>query len=242
MTKQQHTCGFLQRKRLERFPGNPIINSKVIKWHLVDYTPDMDEKETLFAFRAAFNDHLGIVFNPIKFEETSEVKDANIVINFAVNGDRDLPFPFESTTLAYAFAPVNNKSTVWFNDVYQWASMAEPRKISLMKVAVHEFLHSLGFGHSRFANDILEPTYRDNNDIIFSPDTIQEIEKAYGALKNQIRAESGDIKEFIKKFITRKYQLWFTRTEQIKILAEELNIVFTTRRETINKIREYLNI
>lgn len=151
----------------------------VIYWHLADTTTDMAGAAVIEAFRAAFaawQPHM----NPT-LESTSEVGKANIVINFAVDGDDDLPEPFGSPeVLAYAYFPVDNFSSMWFDDSENWGAMHTSSKLNLQKVAVHELGHSLGLGHTNARNDIMQAIYTPNDRISITQDSIDGLASLYG--------------------------------------------------------------
>lgn len=183
--KELRTCQDLLLSDYSLFPGKPFINSAVITYHLADRTPDMMPAEVDEAVDKVFT-LLAPVFSPIRFAKTTQKASANIVINFASNGDNDLPFAFEETTLGYAFAPRRNKSTIWLNDKYNWDKLHSRDSINLTKVLLHEALHSLGLGHTNEPGDIMQPSYSANNSINITQDSRKAVDVLYGDLKKKI--------------------------------------------------------
>lgn len=169
------------------FPNNPIIDQEIIYWHIEGaLTSDFEGVKVIEAFRGAFS-ILQPYFHPIRFESTSNLEDATVILHFAINGDEDLPMAFDTNVLAYAYAPYSGKSNVWFNDAMNWGDMHTSNTYSLQTVAVHELLHSLGLSHSdpeQWPRDILNPYYSPN--YVISQDTEDGINYLYGAIKDRI--------------------------------------------------------
>ena len=85
-----------------------------------------------------------------------------------------MPEQFDEGVLAYAYGNFSNfahASDLFINLAYQWDEMHKPDKINLVKVAVHELMHALGFDHSDIQSDILFWQYQENDEINFSEDT-----------------------------------------------------------------------
>jgi len=199
-----YECSGPITEEFSTFSGNPFINAETIYWHLEgNITEDFEEVKVVEAFRMAFS-ILQPYFSPIQFKSTSDIKKANLIIHFAVNGDNDLPRQFPKHVLAYAFSPSNNVSNLWFDDSKEWADMHMPtvtedgeRTYNLTAVTVHEVLHSLGFRHSdaqAWPGDILNPTYQAGGRIEFSQDTVNAINFLYGDLKEEIKKKKEEEK------------------------------------------------
>lgn len=183
-----HPCCAREGYRFTTFPGEPAILVPVIKWHLESLTPDIpNQADTIEAFRGAFQ-RWADVMGPIQFESTSEESEANIVCHFRFDGDPDLPEPFGPPgVLAYAFAPVNNKSEIYFDESEPWALMHSASGFNLQKVAVHEIGHSLGLGHTTTSpGDIMEAIYTPDDNINLTQDTLNGIELLYGDLMDDL--------------------------------------------------------
>jgi predicted Zn-dependent protease len=151
----------------------------VIYWHLADTTTDMTGIAVIEAFRGAFAAWQPYL-NPV-LESTSEIDKANIIINFAIDGDDDLPEPFGAPgVLAYAYFPVNNFSSMWFDDSENWGEMHTSTRIYLKKVVVHELGHSLGLGHTQAKDDVMRAYYEPDNYIRISQDSIDGLASLYG--------------------------------------------------------------
>lgn len=157
-----------------------------IFWHLADKTPDMEGVKVIKAFVRAFAEWQPFL-HPIVFTSTSEKEKANIVINFAHDGDADLPEPFGSAAvLAYAYFPVDNYSEMWFDESESWGSMSSSTRIDLFKVAVHELGHSLGLGHTDAKKDIMLPFYDPDTMVKITPDSSAAIDLLYGEFQREL--------------------------------------------------------
>tara|TARA_R110000822_G_scaffold25937_17_gene78530 strand:- start:13500 stop:14225 length:726 start_codon:yes stop_codon:yes gene_type:complete len=213
-----------------------------IKWHLANFTPDMDKYKVILAFEQAFaiwQEH----FHPVKIVPTSEVSEAQIILNFATNGSVDLPIRFDVGTLAYAFAPTNGTSGVWINEEYQWASMHKPNMIDLKKVIVHELGHSFNLGHSADITDIMYPAYQPNSTVTLTEDTVDGIKTMYA---EHLTPDDTDeyIVDFIRELFPTKYRLRRLSEKQLLVIADELDIEATIKdlkRKTRDKIYNRLH-
>lgn len=171
-------------QRLDLLTSGKIlpIDGKIY-WHIDNFTWDMDKFEVILTFEKMFR-KIQPYFVP-EFVSTSSPAESQITLRFRKNGDADLPEPFDSGTLAYAYLANNTDSKgyasdVFFNDGYTWTEMHSDNSISLLKVAVHEVLHACGMHHSDNPEDILFWQYQNNDSIVFSQDTIEAIYKEYG--------------------------------------------------------------
>ncbi len=202
----------------------PVINGK-IKWHLDEtYLPkSMDKYKVILSFQKTFQ-IIQSQFGEIVFESTGEAKEAPIIIKFASNELKNMPEPFEDGVLAYAYANFANFShaaDLFINLAYQWDEMHKPDAINLVKVAVHELLHALGFDHSDIQSDILFWQYQENDEINFSEDTKKKIREFYKlaepvskdikfALKNWVNTSDGYVKISERSLINLAGQIGLT--------------------------------
>jgi len=160
-----------------------------IFWHLADTTPDMEGAKVIAAFTRAFAEWAPFL-SPIKFVSTSVKAKANILINFAFEGDADLPESFGGDeVLAYAFFPIDNYSEIWFDESERWGSMSTSTRIDLFKVAVHELGHSLGIGHTKAEDDIMLPFYDPNTAVEITLDSSAAIDVLYGEYMETLQPE-----------------------------------------------------
>ena len=222
--------GYIKKDSLKTIRGAnviPVINGK-IKWHLDEtYLPNtMDKYKVILAFQKTFQ-IIQTEFNPIIFESTSEVKEAPIIIKFASNELKNMPEQFDEGVLAYAYGNFSNfahASDLFINLAYQWDEMHKPDKINLVKVAVHELMHALGFDHSDIQSDILFWQYQENDEINFSEDTKKKIREFYkltepiskdakSALKNWVNNSLGYVQMSERSLISLAKEIGLTLHE-----------------------------
>jgi len=229
-----------------------VVDGK-IKWHIVNFTPDMEKYKVILAFEQAFKIWQK-VFYPIEFEPTSNKAEAQVILQFDDGAGR-----FEPNVLAYAFAPANGRSNVWFNDKYNWGDMHDATHISLLKVAVHELGHSANLHHHNIKEGILFPMYQPNNDIIIVQDSINGIRHIYGKIMDALTPEEPDVPEipddkpkpddvnqvieFIKVLFPNKVRLRNLTEIQLLEIATKLDImakISDLKKDTIDKIYNVL--
>jgi len=183
-----HYRGHKEAIRQDFVTWDEAILVSEIFWHLADTTPDMEGVKVIRAFTRAFEKWAPFMA-PIVFTSTSEKEKANILINFAHDGDADLPEPFGSdAVLAYAFFPIDNYSEMWFDESERWGSMSSSTRIDLFKVAVHELGHSLGIGHTTAAGDIMQAFYDPDIMVKITEDSADAIQTLYGEFQKELEA------------------------------------------------------
>ena len=201
----------------------PVINGK-IKWHLDEtYLPkSMDKYKVILSFQKTFQ-IIQSQFGSIIFESTGEIKEAPIVIKFASNELKNMPETFEDGVLAYAYGNFSNfahASDLFINLAYQWDEMHKPDAINLVKVAVHELLHALGFDHSDIQSDIIFWQYQENDEINFSEDTKKKIREFY-KLAEPI---GKDLKTALKNWVNNSVGYTQINERSLISLASEIGL------------------
>jgi hypothetical protein len=202
----------------------PVIDGK-IKWHLDEtILPDeMDKYKIILSFQKVFQ-IIQSQFGEIIFESTGEIKEAPIIIKFASNELNNMPNKFEEGVLAYAYGNFDNfeyASDLFINMAYNWSEMHKPDAINLVKVAVHEILHALGFDHSDIKSDILFWQYQENDEINFSEDTKAKIREFY-KLKQPI---SKDLKTALKNWVNDSIGYTQINERSLISLAKEIGLI-----------------
>lgn len=220
-----------------------------ITWHVDEnsLTPDMEKYKVLFAFEQAFN-KWAEVLTPITFQPVAAINDAQIVIKFKNNGDTDLPYQFDSTTLAYAFAPQDTSlglhADMFFNDAYKWDEIHKAGSIYLFKVVVHELGHCLNIGHQTSdIQDIMYPIYQPVGNVIINSDTrkgIHDLYKQYGVQDTSTPGATQDkeVLQFIKSMYKIKSDLLRLTTSQMNSLASSLGVTFLNKENIQSRINK----
>ena len=118
--------------------------------------------------------------------------------------------------------------------------MHKPDKINLVKVAVHELMHALGFDHSDIQSDILFWQYQENDEINFSEDTKKKIREFY-KLKEPI---SKDLKTSLKNWVNNSLGYVQMSERSLISLAKEIGLTLhEVQPKSTNQIlfKKYVN-
>ena len=227
--------------------GITPINGKIY-WHVDEnfLSPDLEKYKIIFAIQKSFNKWQPYV-NPV-FESSSNPSNSAIIFKFMEDGNPALPFPFDENTLAYAFFPngqsLGVESDIYVNDAYNWSEMHTPSSFNLFKVIVHEIGHSLGLDHSENIEDILYPSYQPDDNVVVTDDTIEGIERLYGA-KLQVDSNLNiDCDELLKSIFSTKRLLGRLYEHQLVDLANLLGInakVSDLKADTLDKVYDKIN-
>lgn len=187
--------------------GISPIDGKIY-WHLDEnnLSPDLNKFQIIFGIENAFKDWQEFV-NP-KFQPTNDIEKAAIVFRFMSNGNEELPFPFEPSTLAYAFFPEEESlgihSDIYMNDFFNWKIMHTESGYNMYKVIVHEIGHALGLDHSEDESDIMFPSYQPNDNVNITQDTIEGISLLYGDVEGD---GDNSVLEFLRTVFNNEKEL-----------------------------------
>ncbi|XP_063077613.1 matrix metalloproteinase-25 [Engraulis encrasicolus] len=128
---------------------------------------------------------------PLEFQEVEAHRgaEADLEISFdRAHHDDGYPFDGRGGTLAHAFFPGESRisGNTHFDDDEEWGFQdTSGQSTDLFTVAVHEFGHALGLGHSAVSGSIMAPYYagpatRDIRSYRLPQDDTQGIQQLYG--------------------------------------------------------------
>ncbi|ELW64936.1 Macrophage metalloelastase [Tupaia chinensis] len=178
--QMMHTprCGVPDVQQFSTFPRRPVWRTHSITYRINNYTPDMKQKDVDYAIQKAFQVWSNVT--PLKFRKI-DAGEADIMILFAYGAHGDYSaFDGRGGIIAHAFGPGSGiQGDAHFDEAEMWT--INSRGTNLFLVAVHEFGHSLGLGHSNDPKAIMFPTYRyiDPSTFRLSADDIRGIQSLY---------------------------------------------------------------
>nr|AQT26486.1 matrix metalloproteinase 16 [Apostichopus japonicus] len=167
--------------RKRRFAAQAQWPTRSLTWRVDNVTPDFGTPAAIVQLMKDalqyWSDVSGLTFTQV----TSTNADADIIISFApfAHGDGN-PFDGPGGTLAHAYFPGSGIGGDAHFDESETYSAAGGG-INLFQVAVHEFGHSLGLGHSEVDAAVMAPFYTGYDpNFALHPDDIAGIQTLYG--------------------------------------------------------------
>ncbi|XP_048454387.1 matrix metalloproteinase-20-like [Rhincodon typus] len=172
-------CGFPDLAHYQLYPGRPRWMKPFVTYNIVNYLPQLSYIEIEDAVWRAVN--IWQKETPLNFVRVHDME-ADIMISFEgrVHGD-SFPFDGRGGTLAHAFSPGPGiGGNIHFDQEENWT--LDRNGVNLFHVAVHEFGHALGLGHSSRRSSVMYPAYKYDQSNIFSLswDDIRAIQNLYG--------------------------------------------------------------
>uniref|UniRef100_A0A0K8R5N1 Putative macrophage metalloelast n=1 Tax=Ixodes ricinus TaxID=34613 RepID=A0A0K8R5N1_IXORI len=172
-------CGMPDVHQFTTMQGRPVWKKYFITYRINNYTPDMKREDVDYTIQKAFQVWSNVTTLKFKRVNTGE---ADIMIHFVLGAHGDFsPFDGRGGVAAHAYGPGPGiGGDAHFDEAEFWTK--NYRGTNLFLVAVHEFGHSLGLGHSNDRKAIMFPTlsYVDLNSFPLSPDDIRGIQSLYG--------------------------------------------------------------
>lgn len=187
----------------------------MIRWHIVNFTPDMEKFKVVLAFQQALEkiqigfDKIFPVGRYITLEPTDDFHAAHIryfFVNPGVTEQKYIisdgteytlinkwPFSGPGEVLAHRPAPTRQNPKaheVHFDESEHWSDMTKVGHTNLMAVVIHETLHVLDLGHSEVQEAVMAPYY-DGRKLDLRADDLQGLMKVWGPYKETLAGRPG---------------------------------------------------
>uniref|UniRef100_A0A8C9YZ78 Matrix metallopeptidase 30 n=1 Tax=Sander lucioperca TaxID=283035 RepID=A0A8C9YZ78_SANLU len=180
-------CGFTDVSAYGHFDGQPKWNKAVVTYRIIDYTPDLSQRDVDATIAKALKLYSDVI--PLNFKQIHSGT-ADIMITFKARDHGDFsPFDGLKGVLAHAFSPGEGiGGDTHFDEDENWTLTSAGTNLFL--VAAHEFGHALGLAHSKVQTALLYPTYQYVNTVgyVLPDDDRQGVQAIYG---ERVRATSA---------------------------------------------------
>uniref|UniRef100_A0A8C9YZN7 Matrix metallopeptidase 30 n=1 Tax=Sander lucioperca TaxID=283035 RepID=A0A8C9YZN7_SANLU len=172
-------CGFTDVSAYGHFDGQPKWNKAVVTYRIIDYTPDLSQRDVDATIAKALKLYSDVI--PLNFKQIHSGT-ADIMITFKARDHGDFsPFDGLKGVLAHAFSPGEGiGGDTHFDEDENWTLTSAGTNLFL--VAAHEFGHALGLAHSKVQTALLYPTYQYVNTVgyVLPDDDRQGVQAIYG--------------------------------------------------------------
>ncbi|XP_078077864.1 matrilysin-like isoform X1 [Mustelus asterias] len=165
-----------------------VFEKKDLTYRIQEYTPDLPRDVVDTTIKEAFQYWADVT--PLTFTQIPSPADIEIRFVFRDHGDGS-PFDGPGRVLAHAFRPGPGiGGDAHFDEDEQWTNTSED--FNLLIVAVHEFGHSLGLGHTNVSGSVMLPfyTFMPKDNFALSGDDVAGIQSLYGAAVDTTQAPS----------------------------------------------------
>lgn len=144
-------------------------NKLVLRWKLLNYTPDMNQYEVSQAFNKGFQ--MWAAVTPLVFIEALRDEQADINITFK-------KLDSVGNVLAQAWFPPVGRMEFDESETWSWSLPLQRGKVDLATIVCHEAGHALGLDHSNVRGAMMAPVYAGPMRYL-SNDDIQRIQRLY---------------------------------------------------------------
>ncbi|XP_028616776.1 matrix metalloproteinase-25 [Grammomys surdaster] len=157
-------AGLVRRRRRYSLSGS-VWKKRTLTWSIRSFSQSSQLSQSIVRTLVSYALAVWATESGLTFQEVNpQDQEPDIIIHFARAYHQDsYPFDGPGGTLAHAFFPGEHpiSGDTHFDDEETWTyGSTGGEGIDLFAVAVHEFGHALGLGHSSAPNSIMRPFYQ----------------------------------------------------------------------------------
>ncbi|GAB1300629.1 Matrix metalloproteinase-25 [Apodemus speciosus] len=181
-------AGLVRRRRRYSLSGS-VWKKRTLTWSIQSFSQRSRLSQQIVRNLVSYALAVWAAESGLTFQEVNpQYQEPDIIIHFARAYHQDsYPFDGPGGTLAHAFFPGEHpiSGDTHFDDEETWTfGSTDGEGIDLFAVAVHEFGHALGLGHSSAPNSIMRPFYQgpvgDPSTYRLSQDDRDGLQQLYG--------------------------------------------------------------
>ncbi|CAO2642061.1 Matrix metalloproteinase-25, partial [Lemmus lemmus] len=185
-------AGLVRRRRRYALSGS-VWKKRTLTWSIQSFSQSSQLSQMTVRTLMSYALDVWAVESGLTFKEVdSQHQEPDILIHFSRGYHQDsYPFDGPGGTLAHAFFPGEHpiSGDTHFDDEETWTFRSQDGEgTDLFAVAVHEFGHALGLGHSSAPNSIMRPFYQgpvgDPEKYRLSQDDRDGLQQLYGKVSH----------------------------------------------------------